>query len=137
MINYTNMNLTANFFPQILNKWGEYSNDVQFVLQRTTAPSSLDQSPSKFASSPTTTVLSPKDGSEPSRNLKKSLTISGGTGYQNHRIGVVQGVPQRQQPPPQPSPDSSSSDLKSASQAQVRINNQLAMLFLFCVIIKN
>jgi hypothetical protein len=129
MINYTNMNLTANFFPQILNKWGEYSNDVQFVLQRTTAPSSLDQSPSKFASSPTTTVLSPKDGSEPSRNLKKSLTISGGTGYQNHRIGVVQGVPQRQQPPPQPSPDSSSSDLKSASQAQVRINNQLAMLF--------
>ncbi|XP_059490938.1 dynactin subunit 1 [Neocloeon triangulifer] len=115
--------LAPNEHPlKILNKWGEYSNDVQFVLQRTTAPSSSDQSPSKFGGSPTTMVHSPKDGAEPSRNIKKSLTISSGTGYQNHRIGVVQGVPQRQQPPPQqqpqPSPDSSSSDLKSASQTQ-------------------
>ncbi|XP_065350209.1 large proline-rich protein bag6 [Cloeon dipterum] len=113
--------LAPNEHPlKILNKWGEYSNDVQFVLQRTSAPSSSDQSPSKLGGSPSTTVHLPKDGSEPSRNIKKSLTISAGTGYQNHRIGVVQGVPHRQQiqQPPHPSPDSSSSDLRPTSQAQ-------------------
>ncbi|KAF4528519.1 hypothetical protein B566_EDAN015599 [Ephemera danica] len=138
---------------KILNKWGEYSNDVQFVLQRTSAPAANIGSPNTNASvlsdlSPTgkmspskvnanSTLLPTKDGNvlnegqrslaqlgnnisggvtEPGRNIKKSLTISTGGGYQNHRVGVVRGVPQQKLLTLQPSPGLA--DVKSTSQTQ-------------------
>lgn len=67
-------------------------------------------------------VVSP----EPARNIKKSLTISTGGGYQNHRVGVVRGVPQQQQVPQQrvslyPSPAKCTSPiLQPPSQTQVQ-----------------
>lgn len=118
---------------QVLMKWGEYSSDVNFILQRT----ALNESPGKngapvvsptsnnnknASSRPTKTSVDPLHGFTPPNNtstssvssppsakdLKKSLTFSGGRpgstdspqpiGTAPERkisVGVVRGVPQQ------------------------------------------
>ena len=119
---------------QVLMKWGEYSSDVHFILQRTaldtTARNSMQQQQqqnNKSATSrPTKTSVDPLHGftppltspppssnvgavasivtASPSKDLKKSLTFSGGgrAGSPNEQrsrhplnVGVVRGVPKR------------------------------------------
>lgn len=107
---------------QILTKWGEYSNDVQFILQRSAFDSSKlgsqQQARTKVIDplhSFTPTVTSPTPGSNensegrtgllfsPDRNkdIRKSLTFSGGHhihSFTEHQrgdnVGIVKGVPQ-------------------------------------------
>lgn len=126
---------------QVLMKWGEYSSDVHFILQRTALDSpSGGSTPSannknnafvspgnnkNVPSRPTKTSVDPLHGftppaglssssssSSPSKDLKKSLTFSGGRpaptdspqpggggggggGERKLNVGVVRGIPQQ------------------------------------------
>lgn len=105
---------------KILTKWGEYSNDVQFILQRSSVDSSkiIGQTKPKvpdsllnFMPSTSSPLLSlndsfdarPTQGLIPDRNkdIRKSLTFSGSHHVQGlselrrgENIGIVKGVPQ-------------------------------------------
>ncbi|XP_045127413.1 flocculation protein FLO11-like isoform X3 [Portunus trituberculatus] len=87
--------LAPNEYPlKILMKWGEYSNDVQFILQRSAlepktsnGPSGLRPSghprvepPSRatLSQSPPVTQDRPRQSPHTHKDLKKSLTFSGG-----------------------------------------------------------
>lgn len=136
-------------------KWGEYSSDVHFILQRTaldaTSPANKSNNSSSTIGRPSRTTVDPLHGFTPpptgltnaptqtttplpltsppsSKDLKKSLTFSGGrpspttapadnsvvesTGRrQPPNVGVVRGVPKHilspssgLQPPPLPPP---------------------------------
>ncbi|KAB0799051.1 hypothetical protein PPYR_06931 [Photinus pyralis] len=93
---------------KILLKWGEYSNDVQFILQRsdinknTGKGASSTTSPSPSTPSRSVEILdkgkcSPEKSKDVDRNreVQKSLTFSGST-YNTtfDNVGVVKGVPQ-------------------------------------------
>jgi len=83
---------------RVLLKWGEYSNDVQFILQR----SILEDKPSN----PTKTRQDQYDSSmqhdlthDKYKDIKKSLTFTGTSPNADalaSRIGVVKGVPKLQ-----------------------------------------
>lgn len=94
-------------------KWGEYSNDVQFILQR----SALDKSnqpagpkpkptdPLHGFTPPSANVENFPKTSQPAKDIKKSLTFSGGhhsdVPFKEARkdrrdnVGIVKGVPQK------------------------------------------
>lgn len=90
-------------FHQVLLKWGEYSNDVQFILQHSVGNTSGQ---SLNISSP----VSPNSlhTQSPERNVdtRKSLTFS--NHHRTENIGIVKGVP-KQTPP---------SEIKHENQAQ-------------------
>nr|CAD7393609.1 unnamed protein product [Timema cristinae] len=105
---------------KILTKWGEYSNDVQFILQRSAFDGSKQQSPGGSVQRPNrpgdllqgfTPAKSPpplldqsppQNLSTPDRNkdIRKSLTFSGGSNQglsearRRDNVGMVKGVPQ-------------------------------------------
>ncbi|XP_046440092.1 ras association domain-containing protein 8-like [Daphnia pulex] len=121
---------------KVLMKWGEYSSDVHFILQRTaldaTTANRNAMQPNNKSSRPTKTSVDPLHGftppltspsshgqhqqpqsqpgasatatPSPSKDLKKSLTFSGGVGSPVAagdrsrlplNVGVVRGVPKR------------------------------------------
>ncbi|XP_069681074.1 ras association domain-containing protein 8 isoform X2 [Periplaneta americana] len=69
---------------KILTKWGEYSNDVQFILQWSAFDGAKQHG---FVSPPPP----PHESAPPDRNkdIRKSLTFSGG----HHNVGVVKARP--------------------------------------------
>lgn len=80
---------------QVLTKWGEYSNDVQFILQRS---NNSNQRPSpSLGKDSVSPPASPSDQlPERNKDIRKSLTFSG-CGRDSKRgdnVGVVRGVPQ-------------------------------------------
>lgn len=92
---------------KVLTKWGEYSNDVQFILQRSGTNTSSGTSGGagriSHSLSPTSPPPSPSDIPPPppdrNKDIRKSLTFSsGGSGGSTVRrtdnVGVVRGVPQ-------------------------------------------
>lgn len=98
-----------NYLPvsfQVLMKWGEYSNDVQFILQRSTGstPNTTNNRPHPL--SPITPPASPCEPSnfhERNKDIRKSLTFSGASNLVEHRRsdngGNVRGVAQQPQSP--------------------------------------
>lgn len=113
-------------------KWGEYSSDVHFILQRTALDATanrnaIQQNNKSSTARPTKTSVDPLHGftpplssppshvqgagastaaPSPSKDLKKSLTFSGGVGGGGSgspgdrsklplNVGVVRGVPKR------------------------------------------
>ncbi|KZS04490.1 Ras association domain-containing protein 8 [Daphnia magna] len=117
---------------KVLMKWGEYSSDVHFILQRTALDATanrnaIQQNNKSSTARPTKTSVDPLHGftpplssppshvqgaaastaaPSPSKDLKKSLTFSGGVGGGGSgspgdrsklplNVGVVRGVPKR------------------------------------------
>lgn len=92
---------------QILTKWGEYSNDVQFILQWSSFDGMKQELPARlkiadtqhgFSHGPTSPPATPHDAmSPPDRNkdIRKSLTFSGGhlVGRTGDNVGVVKARP--------------------------------------------
>jgi hypothetical protein len=97
---------------QILTKWGEYSNDVQFILQwsafdgmkqqtggqQLTARLKIADPLHGFTHAPTSPPAPPHDAmSPPDRNkdIRKSLTFSGGhhVSRTGENVGVVKARP--------------------------------------------
>lgn len=93
---------------KILMKWGEYSNDVQFILQR----SQLDDSKGNNSQtkkpnltdnlhnfSPTSSYQDFMKSPERNKDIRKSLTFSGGNHPQSSEkadnVGIVKGVQQK------------------------------------------
>ncbi|XP_054271762.1 ras association domain-containing protein 8 [Macrosteles quadrilineatus] len=83
---------------KVLTKWGEYSNDVQFILQRS---GNSNQRPSPLSGKNSASPPPSPNDQPPERNkdIRKSLTFSGcgGGGREVKRgdnVGVVRGVPQ-------------------------------------------
>ena len=75
-----------------MQQWGEYSTDVQLVLQRSALAPAAPGGPQRLQSPP-----------PPHRDLRKSLTFSGGHGGASRRVQV--GVPPpRPARPPLPPP---------------------------------
>ncbi|XP_049805608.1 ras association domain-containing protein 8 isoform X1 [Schistocerca nitens] len=111
---------------EILTKWGEYSNDVQFILERSklegpriSGQQQVRQKPVDPLRGLVTTATSPSLGlnespdwrtnsphvPDRSKDIRKSLTFSGG--HHGHvlteirrgdNVGIVKGVPQVKQP---------------------------------------
>lgn len=98
---------------KILMKWGEYSNDVQFILQRSQLDDSKggnSQTKQKQGVTDNLHNFSPTSSYQefntksPERNkdIRKSLTFSGGTNphaspeqQKADNVGIVKGVPQK------------------------------------------
>ncbi|XP_059351083.1 ras association domain-containing protein 8-like isoform X2 [Daphnia carinata] len=117
---------------KVLMKWGEYSSDVHFILQRTALDATanrnaIQQNNKNSTARPTKTSVDPLHGftppmssqpshvqgaaattaaPSPSKDLKKSLTFSGGVGGGGSgspgdrsklplNVGIVRGVPKR------------------------------------------
>jgi hypothetical protein len=92
---------------QILTKWGEYSNDVQFILQWSSFDGIKQELPARlkiadtqhgFSHGPSSPPATPHDAmSPPDRNkdIRKSLTFSGGhhVGRTGDNVGVVKARP--------------------------------------------
>ncbi|XP_021929849.1 ras association domain-containing protein 8 [Zootermopsis nevadensis] len=91
---------------KILTKWGEYSNDVQFILQWSAFDGTKQQPggqqlPSRLKMADTlhsVTAASPQDAVSPSdrnKDIRKSLTFSGGhhIGRTGENVGVVKARP--------------------------------------------
>lgn len=91
---------------QILTKWGEYSNDVQFILQWSSFDGMKQELPARlkiadtqlgFSHGPTSPPSTPHDAiSPPDRNkdIRKSLTFSGShVGRTGDNVGVVKARP--------------------------------------------
>uniref|UniRef100_A0A1B6MFX6 Ras-associating domain-containing protein n=1 Tax=Graphocephala atropunctata TaxID=36148 RepID=A0A1B6MFX6_9HEMI len=82
---------------KVLTKWGEYSNDVQFILQRS---GNSNQRPSPLSGKNSTSPPPSPNEQPPERNkdIRKSLTFSGCGGVRDPKrgdnVGVVRGVPQ-------------------------------------------
>lgn len=95
---------------QVLTKWGEYSNDVQFILQRS---GSNNQRPSPLSGKGSTSPPPSPNDQPPERNkdIRKSLTFSGCGGARDVKrgdnIGVVRGVPHSLEVKQPTSPDQS------------------------------
>ncbi|KAJ8984560.1 hypothetical protein NQ317_006847 [Molorchus minor] len=93
--------LSPNENPmKIIMKWGEYSSDVQFILQWNEGISSKSsqQTKSRTPISNTQQAVSSNfggvDSPERQRDVHKSLTFSGSHISAPDNIGVVRGVPQ-------------------------------------------
>lgn len=86
---------------KVLTKWGEYSNDVQFILQRSgsTAGSKPNALVSKSPVSPPPSPSEPPVPPDRNKDIRKSLTFSGGGGSRETRrsdnVGIVRGVQQQ------------------------------------------
>lgn len=92
---------------KILTKWGEYSNDVQFILQWSSFDGMKQELPARlkisdplhgFSHAPTSPPATPHDAmSPPDRNkdIRKSFTFSGGhhVGRTGDNVGVVKARP--------------------------------------------
>lgn len=98
---------------KVLLKWGEYSNDVQLILQQSlldenkaTPPNLLSkQKHDLFEQSFYPTGIAPECHTSPEKykDIRKSLTFTGNSNvtqnsdhHPSNRIGVVKGVPKRQ-----------------------------------------
>ncbi|KAF5272569.1 hypothetical protein FQR65_LT04908 [Abscondita terminalis] len=96
---------------KIILKWGEYSNDVQFILQRsdinknaninrgTSSTSPLcPGTPSRSVELLDKSKFSPEKSKdfvvEKGRDVQKSLTFSGNSYASSDNVGIVKGVPQ-------------------------------------------
>nr|XP_023015939.1 ras association domain-containing protein 8 [Leptinotarsa decemlineata]XP_023015944.1 ras association domain-containing protein 8 [Leptinotarsa decemlineata] len=88
--------LSPNENPmKIIMKWGEYSSDVQFILQRS-ENSKINQQNKPRSSNNNTPVNCSNSSESPERqrDLHKSLTFSGNYISGSENIGIVKGVPQ-------------------------------------------
>lgn len=75
---------------KVLTKWGEYSNDVQLILQRSGGGGNQSRP------APTSPPPSPSDPPPPpdrNKDIRKSLTFSGGGGGASRRCSENRGVP--------------------------------------------
>ncbi|KAJ8936950.1 hypothetical protein NQ318_015568 [Aromia moschata] len=91
--------LSPNENPmKIIMKWGEYSNDVQFILQwnESSSKGGLQTKPKTSNSISHPHVSNNFNGESPERqrDLHKSLTFSGSHISASDNVGVVRGVPQ-------------------------------------------
>ncbi|CAH1106376.1 unnamed protein product [Psylliodes chrysocephalus] len=82
---------------KIIMKWGEYSNDVQFILQRsdsvkTVQPTKIKSSGGGSSSSTPTHNSSGLDSSDQQKDVNKSFSGSFLPNYEN--VGIVKGIPQ-------------------------------------------
>ncbi|KAH8313477.1 hypothetical protein KR067_006654 [Drosophila pandora] len=139
---------------KLLLKWGEYANDVQFILQRSenktqqqTAQQQQQQNSNNnnnnnnYAVNTTKKPLGPNNSkpaptlqkqksnvelSYRSKELKKSF--GGYDAKQFDNIGIVRGIPQQQPPPPTSKPPASSSPVVPTDQSPTQENNNLAPL---------
>ena len=88
-----------NHLLQILSKWGEYSNDVQFILQRSAFDGTKPQQqlPARLKITEHGSMSTPAPISPPDRNkdIRKSLTFSGGhhVTRTGDNVGVVKARP--------------------------------------------
>lgn len=110
---------------QVLTKWGEYSNDVQFILQRSGAATGTKPNPlvSKSPVSPPPSPSEPPVPPDRNKDIRKSLTFSGGGGSRETRrsdnVGIVRGVQQQSlEVKHTPSPDHST----TSQQVNVHIS---------------
>ncbi|XP_076028945.1 ras association domain-containing protein 8 isoform X2 [Oratosquilla oratoria] len=95
---------------KVLMKWGEYSNDVQFILQRSALDPKATNGPAQPKPGgpqrveplgrPPAAQEGSRNASHPHKDLKKSLTFSGG--HSEARKQEI-GVPVRSMPPNAPS----------------------------------
>ncbi|EDV42944.1 uncharacterized protein Dana_GF16765 [Drosophila ananassae] len=138
---------------KLLLKWGEYANDVQFILQRSenktqqqTAQQQQQQNNNNnnnnnYAVNTTKKPLGPNNSkpaptlqkqksnvelSYRSKELKKSF--GGYDAKQFDNIGIVRGIPQQQPAPPTSKPPASSSPVVPTDQSPTQENNNLAPL---------
>lgn len=138
---------------KLLLKWGEYANDVQFILQRSenktqqqTAQQQQQQNNNNnnnnnYALNTTKKPLGPNNSkpaptlqkqksnvelSYRSKELKKSF--GGYDAKQFDNIGIVRGIPQQQPVPPTSKPPASSSPVVPTDQSPTQENNNLAPL---------
>uniref|UniRef100_A0A1B0CS66 Putative cell growth/differentiation regulator n=1 Tax=Lutzomyia longipalpis TaxID=7200 RepID=A0A1B0CS66_LUTLO len=111
---------------KILMKWGEYSSDVQFILQRSDQPKTpamqspqqilrqqqrqqeqpnTDLAQSVLVSSPSSSDRLKENMSplERGRETRKSFTSGGSIDLKSENIGIVRGVPQKSPTPPKTS----------------------------------
>ncbi|XP_018899170.1 ras association domain-containing protein 8 isoform X2 [Bemisia tabaci] len=75
---------------QVLMKWGEYSNDVQFILQRSASSTPNANNNSSHSQGPISPTASLGDASsfhERNKDIRKSLTFSGASNRVEHRRG--------------------------------------------------
>lgn len=95
---------------KILLKWGEYSNDVQFILQRSDINKNITTNRVSTSASPTcpstpgrsgeindkskSLAEKPKESQDKSREIQKPLNISGNYHVSQDNVGIVKGVPQ-------------------------------------------
>ncbi|KAH8334963.1 hypothetical protein KR074_011928 [Drosophila pseudoananassae] len=140
---------------KLLLKWGEYANDVQFILQRS-ENKTQQQTPQQqqqqnnnnnnnnnnnYAVNTTKKPLGPNNSkpaptlqkqksnvelSYRSKELKKSF--GGYDAKQFDNIGIVRGIPQQQPPLPTSKPPASSSPVVPTEQSPTQENNNLAPL---------
>lgn len=71
---------------QVLLKWGEYSNDVQFILQHS------NSNPNSNTSSAAGSDISQPITPERNKDNRKSLNFSH---YRIENIGIVKGIPKQ------------------------------------------
>ncbi|KAH8277374.1 hypothetical protein KR026_009996 [Drosophila bipectinata] len=140
---------------KLLLKWGEYANDVQFILQRS-ENKTQQQTPQQqqqqnnnnnnnnnnnYAVNTTKKPLGPNNSkpaptlqkqksnvelSYRSKELKKSF--GGYDAKQFDNIGIVRGIPQQQPPLPTSKPPASSSPVVPTEQSPTQENTNLAPL---------
>ncbi|XP_057665025.1 ras association domain-containing protein 8 [Diorhabda carinulata] len=88
--------LSPNENPmKIVMKWGEYSNDVQFILQRSESVKFAQQSKMKNSSSASSTpthCVNTLDSSDQQQDLNRTFSGSYLPTYDN--VGIVKGIPQ-------------------------------------------
>ncbi|XP_050429282.1 ras association domain-containing protein 8 [Adelges cooleyi] len=77
----------------VLMKWGEYANDVQFILQRSGNVSSNNNTVNNLKLSESDAV--PYFAQERNRDTRKSLIFSNIGNRLPDNVGVVRGIPQR------------------------------------------